>query len=157
MRSARARQSISPVAIELVPILPASILVMVAPDIFRLLSVSLPKQPPRLGSRAGHFLDVGRGQRGAADRPFAAFDFLDAHPGHRPHRLAFDRDHRVGNLLDHALFLLGCENALDELDIDEGHGANPLLMTSQDRPGEASSVAGSAAASSGTESGRYRN
>jgi len=41
-------------------------------------------------------------------------------------------DHRVGDLGDHAGPLLGRENALDDLDIDEGHGCRPSASLRQD-------------------------
>src|SRR5262249_38038716 len=101
--------------------------------------------------------DIGGRQRLPADRPFTAFGFVDAHPGHWPHRLAFDGDDRLGNFLNHALLLLGCENAFDELDIDEGHGPTPSLAMSRDGPMRHHFARRSSGASSGTESGRYRN
>jgi hypothetical protein len=42
-------------------------------------------------------------------------------PGHRAHVLAFDRDHRVSEALDDLAFLVGREDVLDELDVDEWH------------------------------------
>jgi hypothetical protein len=47
------------------------------------------------------------GQRLAADAPVAAADLLDDHPGDLAQVLAFDRDHGLGQLLDHLLLLLG--------------------------------------------------
>src|SRR5262245_49943835 len=101
--------------------------------------------------------DIASGQRLAADRPFTAFGFVDAHPGHWPHRLALDGYDRFGDLLNHSLLLLECENAFDELDIDEGHGPTPSLAMSRDGSMRHHFVRGDGDASSGTESGRYRN
>src|ERR687898_2337882 len=66
-------------------------------------------------------LDVVGAQRLAADAPVAACDLLDDDPGHRAHILAFDRDHRVGEALDDLALLVGREDVLDELDVDEWH------------------------------------
>src|SRR4030095_13005023 len=44
------------------------------------------------------FDSFGR-ERFSADAPVAAFDVLDRHPGDLAHAFAFDRDHRVGELL----------------------------------------------------------
>src|SRR6185436_18086069 len=48
-------------------------------------------------------LDVGGGQRPAADPPLAAGELVNPDPGHPPHGLAFDLDQRIGHLLDHLL------------------------------------------------------
>jgi hypothetical protein len=43
-------------------------------------------------------------------------DFLDAYPGDAAHGLAFDLDHRLGDLGDQFLFLLGSEDVFDDVD-----------------------------------------
>src|SRR5215218_6785080 len=55
----------------------------------------------------------------AADPPVAAVDLLDRDPRDGAHGLALDLDHGVGQLLDHLLLLVGVEDALDQLDVDE--------------------------------------
>jgi hypothetical protein len=57
----------------------------------------------------------------AADPPIAAFDLLDDDPGHRTHVLAFDGNHRVGELLDHLALLRVGEDAFDYFDRNQGH------------------------------------
>src|SRR5262249_26236436 len=52
------------------------------------------------GFAGGKGLDIGGGQRLAADPPVAALGFLDDHPGHRAHVFPFDGNHRVGELVD---------------------------------------------------------
>jgi hypothetical protein len=51
------------------------------------------------------------GHRPAADAPVPASDLVDHHGRQVPHRLALDRDHRVGDPLDHLLFLLGAKTS----------------------------------------------
>ena len=46
-----------------------------------------------------------RGQRLAADAPFAATNILDRHPCDGPHVFTLDRDHRIRELDDHLLLL----------------------------------------------------
>src|SRR5918994_7952271 len=78
-----------------------------------------------LGGHAGREgLDVLGAQRLAADAPVAACDLLDDDPGHRAHVLALDRHHRVGEALDDLVLLVGREDVLDELDVDERHGSS---------------------------------
>src|ERR687897_1932312 len=77
-----------------------------------------------LGGHAGREgLDVLGAQRLSAHAPVAACDLLDDDPGHRAHVLALDRDHRVGEALDDLALLVGREDVLDELDIDDWHDA----------------------------------
>src|SRR5688500_11943342 len=78
-------------------------------------------QPELRGHARRECLDVFGAQRLAADAPVAARDLLDDYPGHRAHVLAFDRDHRVSEARDDLALLVGCEDVLDELDVDEWH------------------------------------
>jgi hypothetical protein len=56
----------------------------------------------------------GRGHPGlAADAPFAAAHLLDRHPGDTVQGLALHLDHRVGQLVNDLLLLLGGEHLLD--------------------------------------------
>src|SRR5215210_317024 len=62
--------------------------------------------------------------RGAlpADTPVSALDvLLYEDPGQGTHVLALNGDHRVGDLLDHLLFLVGGEDPFDELYLDQWH------------------------------------
>src|SRR6476661_3817044 len=77
---------------------------------------------------ACHGLDVLGGEGLAADAPVAAGDLLDDAPGHGAHVLALDADHGVGQLAHDVLLLLGGEDALDELDVDERHGRSPSVV-----------------------------
>src|SRR3954470_15197772 len=61
--------------------------------------------------------------------PCAAGELLHPHPGNAPHGLALDRDHGVGDLLDHLSLLIRREDALNELDIDEWHVRSPVPWT----------------------------
>ena len=70
---------------------------------------------------ASQCLHIARRQSIAADAPVAALDFLDRHPRHSPHVLAFDRDHGIGQLLDDLSLLILAENVLDDLNLNERH------------------------------------
>src|SRR5207249_4693571 len=72
-----------------------------------------------LSARQG--VHVGCGERVAADAPVAAFHFLDHAPGDAAHVLAFDRDHRVGQLADDLALLLLAEHVLDDANLNERH------------------------------------
>jgi len=68
----------------------------------------------RSSRRAGcHRPDVLGGQRATADPPIATGDLLDDHPVQIPQRLTLDRDHSLGQLLDHLALLLGGKGSLD--------------------------------------------
>src|SRR5215207_3637568 len=74
-------------------------------------------------------LDVLRGERVARDAPVAAADLIDDAPRHRTHVLALDLHHRVGETADDLLLLLGGEDVLDDLDLNERHVGLPLFTT----------------------------
>jgi hypothetical protein len=74
------------------------------------------------GFPAGDRVNVGGGQRLAADSPVAALHFLDDDPRDGAHCFAFDRHHRVSEFLGNLLLLSGRKNAVDEFDVDEWHG-----------------------------------
>ena len=57
----------------------------------------------------------------AADAPIAALDLFNDNPGHPAHVLAFDRDHRIGQRLDHLPLLRLGEDALDQLYLNQWH------------------------------------
>jgi hypothetical protein len=62
-------------------------------------------------------LDIVNGQSIATNAPVAALDLFDNHPRYWPQVLAFDRYHRIGQLADYLLLLLGREHAFDYFDI----------------------------------------
>src|SRR5687767_6558277 len=72
--------------------------------------------------------DVGGVQRVARDAPVAGGDLFDDAPGDRARVLAFDLHHRVGEAANDLLFLVGGEDALDDLHIDQWHALNFLLV-----------------------------
>src|SRR5215217_2343197 len=85
------------------------------------------------GGRAGRQrVDRLGGQSLPADRPVAALDLVDDAPRHAAHVLALDADHRVREPFGDLRLLLGREDALDELDVDEGHV--PLLRRGRPNP-----------------------
>src|SRR5258706_299509 len=73
------------------------------------------------GLADGQGPDVRGAQRVAGDAPVAALPLLDDNPGDRAHVLAFDLHHGVGQPTHHVLLLLGGEDPLDDLDVDERH------------------------------------
>src|SRR5262245_60341715 len=81
--------------------------------------------PSRLPLQGVH---VGRGEAVAGDAPVTAVDLLDEDPGDRPEVLALDFDHRVRDLPDHLLLLLGSEDSLDQLDRDHRHLSSPFII-----------------------------
>ena len=70
-------------------------------------------------------LDHFGGHRLTADALFAARDFRNLDPSHAAHILAFDRDYRVGQFLDHLMLLLGIEHVLDEINFYQWHCRSP--------------------------------
>src|SRR6516225_8359900 len=78
------------------------------------------------GLACGQRVHVARRQGIAADAPVAALDFLDRHPRHSPHVLAFDRDHGVVQLLDDLSLLILAENVLDDSNLNERHFDSPV-------------------------------
>lgn len=70
-------------------------------------------------------VNIGGGQRFTADRPVSLFVLLNADPGHAPHRLAFDSDHRLSDLLYQFPLLARREDILDDFDIDHWHLISP--------------------------------
>src|SRR5215472_16411982 len=76
------------------------------------------RSPPRAGC---HLPDVLGGQRATGDPPVTARDLLEDHPRHTAHPLTLDRDHRLGQLLDHLALLLCGPDSLDHLHVDERH------------------------------------
>ncbi len=80
------------------------------------------------GVARGQRLDVGGGQRLPADAPRAAPHVLDHHPGDRAHVLALHRDHGLGQRLHDLRLLVVAEHALDDLHVDQRHGAAPCLV-----------------------------
>src|SRR5690242_6608062 len=78
-----------------------------------------------LSARQG--VDVGGGQRVAADPPVAAFHLLDDAPRDIAHVLALDRDHRVGQLADHLALLFLAEDVLDDANLNERHWIVPFI------------------------------
>src|SRR6266478_8690278 len=64
---------------------------------------------------------IGGGQGVAANSPVPAFHLLDHAPGDAAHVLAFDRDHRVGQLADDLALLLLAEHVLDDANLNERH------------------------------------
>src|SRR5450755_3159371 len=84
-------------------------------------------EPPRWSwldsRRARECLEVVGGKGLTADAPLAAGDLLDDAPGELAHALALDRDHRVRDPFDDLPLLLGGEDTLDDLDLDERHAA----------------------------------
>src|SRR6185312_12176397 len=77
------------------------------------------------GRAGGERLDVGGAQGVPADPPLTAGDLFDDDPGDRAHVLALDLDHRLGEVADDPLLLLGVEHTLDELDVDQWHCEPP--------------------------------
>src|ERR1700733_81441 len=71
---------------------------------------------------------VGRREAIAGDAPIPTVNLLDNYPGDGPEILALDIDHRVGNLSDHLLLLLGREDSFDQLHCDHRHCGFSLLM-----------------------------
>lgn len=61
----------------------------------------------------------------AADGPVSALELLDTHPGDSAQAFPFDRDHRLGDLVDELLLLLRGEDILDQIDGDERHVVSP--------------------------------
>jgi hypothetical protein len=55
----------------------------------------------------------------SADRPVAACELVDLHPGDASHALALHGGHRFGHLLDQLLLLARRENVTDDVNIDE--------------------------------------
>src|SRR4051794_9033354 len=77
------------------------------------------------GLPGGQRVDRLRGERLPADGPVPAADLVDDAPGHAAHVLALDADHGVGEPFADLRLLLGGEDALDDLDVDERHDAPP--------------------------------
>src|SRR5690242_3672596 len=76
-------------------------------------------------STGREFLDGFSGQRLTADTPLAARNFGNLYPGHAAHVFAFDGNHRVRQFLDDLLLLLGVEDFLDQMDLDQWHCSAP--------------------------------
>jgi AraC-like DNA-binding protein len=86
------------------------------------------------GRAASQRMNVRGGQRLSSESPMmTALHFLYDHPGHGPHRLAFDGDHGIGQPRDHVLLLLFVEHTFDELHIDERHDDSILLAAGRAR------------------------
>src|SRR6516165_3678252 len=66
-------------------------------------------------------VNVRSSERFAPNCPVSAFELVDADPGHRPHALAFDLDHRLGNLRNEVLLLSRGEDVLNHIYRDEWH------------------------------------
>jgi hypothetical protein len=78
-------------------------------------------------------LHIGGVQRVAGDRPVAGGDLLDDAPGDRTHVLALDLHHRVGEPANDLLLLVGGEDILDDLHIDQGHRVISLVSAGTSR------------------------
>ena len=83
---------------------------------------------PSRGLSASQGMHVGGCQRLAADSPVAAVHLLDHAPGDPAHALAFDRDHRVGQLADDLALLFLAEYVLDDTNLDKRHVIVFLLV-----------------------------
>jgi len=84
----------------------------------------------RCPSTCGQFFYGFGRQRLAANTPLAAVDFENLYPCYAAHVFTFDLNHRVGQLLNNLLFLLGIEHTLDQMDIDLWHCSCLLCASS---------------------------
>jgi hypothetical protein len=80
------------------------------------------------GFAGGERLNVRGSQRLAANRPIAAFKFVDADPSYWAHVLAFNLDHRLRDFGNKFLLLILGENILDHINGNEWHIASPVSV-----------------------------